>query len=156
MERRWSAHDLCGHIDPGKKGAVAYLLEREGGWLENVFPIDDLPQLLHRLLRTGQPIRCCLEQVHAMPKQGVSSTFSFGVNFGWCKGLLEAHGISYQEVPPRKWKAEFGLNSDKAESIKTARKLFPEADLKISARARTDNDGMAEALLMAEYARRKL
>ena len=143
-------------IDPGKRGAVACLLEKEGGWLENVFPIDDLPQLLHKLLRLSQPVRCCIEKVHAMPKQGVSSTFAFGVNYGWCRGLLEAHGISYQEIPPQKWKAEFGLNSDKARSVEVCRQLFPEADLKLTPRSRTDSDGMAEALLMAEYARRRL
>lgn len=143
-------------IDPGKRGAVAYLMETERGWVENVHPIGDLPQLLHRLIRTGQPIRCCLEKVHAMPKQGVSSTFSFGVNFGWCKGLLEAHGVSYQEIPPERWKKEFGLNTDKQKSIAVCRQLFPEADLRPSERSRVDNDGMAEALLMAEYARRKL
>ena len=144
-------------IDPGKRGAVAYLMETERGWVENVHPIGDLPQLLHRLIRTGQPIRCCLERVHAMPKQGVSSTFNFGVNFGWCKGLLEAHGVSYQEIPPERWKKEFTLiGADKKGSIEVCKRLFPEADLKLTDRARTDSDGMAEALLIAEYARRKL
>ena len=144
-------------IDPGKRGAVAYLMETERGWVENVHPIGDLPQLLHRLIRTGKPIRCCLERVHAMPKQGVSSTFSFGVNFGWCKGLLEAHGVSYQEIPPERWKKEFTLiGADKKKSIEVCKRLFPEADLKLTDRARTDSDGMAEALLIAEYARRKL
>ena len=144
-------------IDPGKRGAVAYLMETEKGWVQNVRPIDDLPQLLHRIVRTGQPIRCCLEKVHAMPKQGVASTFSFGENFGWCKGLLEAHGIPYQEVPPGVWKKSFGLlNTDKQHSIAVCKKLFPDAVLRPNERCRVDNDGMAEALLMAEYARRKL
>lgn len=143
-------------IDPGKKGAVAYLLEREGSWLENVFPIDDLPQLLHRLLRTGQPIRCCLEKVHAMPKQGVSSTFTFGAQYGWLKGMLDAHYISYQEIPPERWKKEFGLNTDKQKSIEVCRQLFPNVSLRPTERSRVDDNNMAEALLMAEYARRKL
>ena len=65
-------------------------------------------------------------------------------------------GISYQEIPPEKWKKEFGLNTDKQKSIAVCRQLFPEADLRHSERSRVDNDGMAEALLMAEYARRKL
>lgn len=101
-------------------------------------------------------VRCCLEKVHAMPKQGVASTFSFGESYGWLKGVLDANHVSYQEIPPERWKKEFGLNTDKKKSIEVARQLFPDADLRPTERSRVDSDGMAEALLMAEYARRKL
>jgi hypothetical protein len=144
-------------IDPGKKGALAYILEsRDGKITVNAVNMEQLPFILHRLSMLDLPIRCCLEKVHAMPKQGVTSTFSFGEGFGWLKGVMDALGISYQEVPPQKWKREFGLNSDKQTSIQVCKRLFPDADLRPSAKCRVDNDGMAEALLMAEYARRKL
>lgn len=145
-------------IDPGKRGALAYMLEREssGGYIVNVVPMEQVLPTLRMIAKTGHPTRCCLEKVHAMPKQGVSSTFSFGAAFGWLKGAMDALGISYQEIPPEKWKKEFGLNTDKQKSIAVCRQLFPEADLRPTERSRVDNDGMAEALLMAEYARRKL
>ena len=139
-------------IDPGAKGGIAVISD-DG---ISVFPYSD-SQLLNTVSSlTNENTRCCLEQVHAMPKQGVSSTFKFGVSYGFIKGVLESHDISYQEIPPQRWKKEFGLNSDKAASIDVCRHLFPSATLRASDRCRTDNDGMAEALLMAEYARRKL
>lgn len=144
-------------IDPGKKGAVAYMMETPGGnFVANVLPMADALSVFRMLASTGKPIRACIEQVHAMPKQGVTSTFSFGEGFGWIKGVMDALGISYQEVPPQKWKREFGLNSDKQTSIQVCKRLFPDADLRPTERSRVDSDGMAEALLMAEYARRKL
>lgn len=143
-------------IDPGKKGAVAYMMETQGGnFVTNAVPMEQALFTMKALASTGKPIRACIEQVHAMPKQGVTSTFSFGEGFGWLKGVMDALGISYQEVPPQKWKREFGLNSDKQTSIQVCKRLFPDADLRPSEKCRVDNDGMAEALLMAEYARRK-
>ena len=81
--------------------------------------------------------------------------FTFGQSYGWIMGVLDAFEISYQTIEPRKWKAEFGLNSDKAKSIDVARQLFPTATL-VPKGCRTPHDGIAEALLMAEYCRRKL
>jgi crossover junction endodeoxyribonuclease RuvC len=144
-------------IDPGKRGAVAYMMETPGGnFVTNAVPMEQALFTLKALASTGKPIRACIEKVHAMPKQGVTSTFTFGAGYGWLKGVMDALGISYQEIPPEKWKKEFGLNTDKQKSIAVCRQLFPEADLRPSERSRVDNDGMAEALLMAEYARRKL
>ena len=91
-----------------------------------------------------------------MPGQGVKSMFSFGQNFGFIKGVLETLKIAYQEIPPQRWKKEFGLNDSKAKSIEVAKQLFPNTNLKATAQSRKLHDGMAEALLMAEYARRKL
>ena len=82
--------------------------------------------------------------------------FHFGENFGYIRGALEANKIAYQLIPPKTWKKEFGLNSDKESSIAVCKRLFPEVSLKRTERCKKDHDGMAEALLMAEYARRKL
>jgi crossover junction endodeoxyribonuclease RuvC len=139
-------------VDPGAKGGIAVI--NADGFL--VYPYSDSQLLKVAASLTDEDARCCLEQVHAMPRQGVSSTFKFGMSYGFIKGVLESFGISYQEIPPQRWKKEFGLNSDKAASIEVCRRLFPSAVLRASERCRTDNDGMAEALLMAEYARRKL
>nr|DAO72696.1 MAG TPA: HOLLIDAY JUNCTION RESOLVASE [Caudoviricetes sp.] len=91
-----------------------------------------------------------------MPGQGVTSMFNFGQTFGWAQGVLEAMGISYELVQPQKWKKEFSITGDKNSSIMVCKRLFPGVSLLPAERCRKDNDGMAEALLMAEYAKRRL
>ena len=91
-----------------------------------------------------------------MPGQGVVSMFNFGHNLGFIEGILQAHHISYQLVPPQTWKKEFSLSSEKNKSIEVCHKLFPGVNLLATERSRKPSDGMAEAILMAEYARRKL
>ena len=98
----------------------------------------------------------CVEHVSAMPGQGVTSMFNFGQNFGYIKGLLEAFQIPYELVRPQKWKKEFGITGDKNSSVEVCKRLFPGVSLRRTERCRKDDDGMAEALLMAEYARRRL
>lgn len=140
-------------IDPGKSGGIAVI---EDGQARTV-PYSD-EELLRTVWNCNEisKVICCLEKVGAMPGQGVTSMFNFGVSYGYIKGVLEAYGIPYQEIPPQRWKKEFGLNSDKAASVEVCRKLFPEVNLLASPRCKKPHDGMAEALLMAEYARRKL
>ena len=89
-----------------------------------------------------------------MPKQGVVSTFGLGENFGFIQGMLTAFGIPYELVRPAKWKKEFSVTADKNTSIEVCHRLFPNVSLKRTERCKTDSSDMAEALLMAEYARR--
>ena len=96
-----------------------------------------------------------VEQVHAMPNQGVTSMFNFGKSFGYILGVLDACNIETKLVSPQKWKKEFNLDSDKQKSIDTAKKLFPDVNLFRTNRCKKEHDGMAEALLIAEYGRRK-
>ena len=99
---------------------------------------------------------CCLEHVGARPGQGVTSMFSFGENFGFIQGLLTAYSIPFELVRPQKWKKEFSITADKNSSIAVCKRLFPDVSLLPTARCTKDNDGIAEALLMAEYAKRRL
>lgn len=141
-------------IDPGKAGAVA--IQYMSGEVQ-VYTLESGKLISLMQSVAAFPNRCCLEEVHAMPKQGVKSMFSFGEGFGYIKGVLETCGISYQTVKPQRWKKEFGLlNADKKASIAVCRRLFPDLSLRPTERSRVDNDGMAEAVLMSEYARRKL
>lgn len=91
-----------------------------------------------------------------MPGQGVVSMFNFGKGFGWILGTLEAYSVSYELIRPQKWKKEFSVTSDKNTSIEVCKRLFPHVSLLPTERCKKDNDGMAEALLLAEYARRKM
>lgn len=141
-------------IDPGKSGAIALLYE-DGNIETYAFDSSVYATTLRFISDCHTPV-CCLEKVGAMPGQGVVSMFNFGHNFGFIEGLLRAYGIRYQLVPPQTWKKEFSLTSDKTKSIEVCQKLFPNANLMATDRSRKPSDGIAEAVLMAEYARRKL
>ena len=144
-------------IDPGKKGGIAYIDTQDNASITIPYSDTALIDLCRAASNDwNNEIVCCLEKVGAMPGQGVVSMFNFGQSVGYIKGVLESFRIPYQEITPQKWKREFGLTSDKAASAEVCRKLFPDIDLLATPRSKKPHDGMAEALLMAEYARRKL
>jgi hypothetical protein len=103
------------------------------------------------LARDGQDCEVVVEAVHAMPGQGVSSTFKFGVSFGGVLSLAERFNCPWHTVAPRTWKNALQLDSDKDKSLLMARELWPDAPL-----ARKKDNGRAEALLLAEYWRRQI
>lgn len=140
-------------IDPGKSGVLAIM--RENAQIDT-FLFDPIIYTQQIALLKDQPVRACVEKVNAMPGQGVTSMFSFGHNLGFIEGLLSATAISYQLVPPQKWKKEFSLSSDKSKSIEVCQKLFPDVNLLATPRSKKPHDGIAEAVLMCEYARRCL
>lgn len=144
-------------IDPGKDGAMAIIetIEKE---IQLVYVVVFSENQYKKELESISDIQCvcCLERVGAMPGQGVTSMFKFGENYGFIQGLLKAYGISYEVVTPQKWKKEFQITGDKNSSVAVCKRLFPDVNLRKTERCKKDHDGMAEALLMAEYARRKL
>jgi crossover junction endodeoxyribonuclease RuvC len=157
-------------IDPGKDGALAVLGYRSTPIL---IPFSDTEYTnqLRRLVPLAytattvesvqavwrlDPIEpfCVVEHVGAMPGQGVTSCFSFGQNFGFILGLLTAFRIPFELARPQRWKREFGCTSDKNTSIAVAKRLFPDVDFRRTPQCKKPHDGICEALLMAEYARR--
>lgn len=144
-------------IDPGKTGAIA-VMDDDGILCLEQFNVDKYVDVLSYVGRStsAKDIKVCVEKVGAMPGQGVVSMFNFGHNLGVIEGILSALRIPYQLVPPQTWKKEFSLTGDKAKSIEVCKKLFPWVDLRATERSRKPSDGLAEALLMAEYARRKM
>lgn len=142
-------------VDPGKHGAFAAIITAKYKPEIEVYPWDDV-NFAHRMScyrKDSSGCMACVEKVGAMPGQGVSSMFSFGKSAGFIEGVFTALGIPYQLVPPQRWKKEFSLGSDKAQSVETCKKLFPNVKL-IPEGKRKEQDGLAEALLMAEYAKR--
>lgn len=137
-------------IDPGKNGGLAVITDTEA----YTVPLTRENLLYHIGIHKGA--RCVLEKVGAMPGQGVVSMFTFGEGYGYIQGVLEAHKIPYELVHPKKWKKEFSITQDKNLSIDVAKRLFPCVSLKATPRCKKDHDGMAEALLMAEYGRRHI
>lgn len=142
-------------IDPGKKGGVATISEdgvKVYQWDDQRF-IEDMRQHANWLDKCVAAV----EKVGAMPGQGVTSMFSFGQSYGFILGVLTAFGIPYQLVSPATWKREFGLlKSQKQGSVDVCKRLFPGVNLLPTERCRKESDGMAESLLIAEYARRKM
>lgn len=139
-------------IDPGLKGGLA-LISESGA---RAIPFTEAGYLAAIKETKGENAIACVENVHAMPQQGVTSMFNFGKGFGWILGILDAYNVPYELVTPQKWKKEFSVTGDKNSSIAVCKRLFPSVPLLPTERCRKDSDGMAEALLMAEYARRHL
>lgn len=138
--------------DPGKKGSLALL---ENGKV-SIFPFDEDTYI--NVLGKVDPHTavCCLEHVGAMPGQGVTSMFNFGTNFGFIQGVLRAYKIPFELVRPQKWKKEFSITADKNSSIQVCKRLFPEVSLLRTEKCKKEDDNVAESVLLAEFARRKL
>lgn len=134
-------------IDPGKSGAIAMVEPGVDVWDMPATPAD-----LAALLKTFDPAytRVYLEQAQAMPKQGVSSTFGYGRDFGVILGVLATVGLSHRLVTPAVWKRQMGVTADKSAARAMAQRLFPSASL-----GRVKDHGRAEALLIAEWGRRQ-
>ncbi len=88
-----------------------------------------------------------IEKVHAMPRQGVTSSFQFGRNFGGIETLAYIYSKRVDYVAPAIWKKSMGLGPSKKESLDLARLKFGESDLwNIKS-----NDGIAEAALLTLF-----
>jgi len=134
-------------IDPGKSGALA--LVDECGEHVDTFRLAKTLHDVSDWLKTyrDRVLFACLEKVHSMPKQGVTSSFKFGESFGFCQGMLVGESIPYDLVTPQKWQKLMGCRTrgDKNVSKSRAQQLWPK--IKIV-------HAIADALLIAEYARR--
>lgn len=141
-------------IDPGFSGAWG-MIDHHGNYkacgdmyhtekyLLMQFVFEEIVDALH-----GDDFEVVVETVHSMPKQGVASSFKFGVAYGGAVALAERLNSAWHMVTPQVWKKSLKLDSDKQKSLDLARKLWPDAPLK-----RQKDNGRAEALLMAYWLR---
>jgi len=146
-------------VDPGSVSGALGALDDQGNYLE-AFDIEHRDKHIlalvfkSRILSLVDPkegAEICMEQVHSMPNQGVSSTFAFGRAVGVISAVCELTRYPVHLVTPQRWKKHFHLSADKNESLDMARYYWPEAKLKLK------KDGnKAEALLIAEYLRHEL
>jgi crossover junction endodeoxyribonuclease RuvC len=100
------------------------------------------------IIKHYEPDTAWLERVHALPKQGVTSSFSFGLAYGIVRGVLAALGVPATLVTPQEWKRSFRLGPDKNEARLIAARLFP---ANASSFLRIRDDGRAEAALLALF-----
>tara|TARA_B100001173_G_C16010687_1_gene557583 strand:+ start:1097 stop:1591 length:495 start_codon:yes stop_codon:yes gene_type:complete len=93
--------------------------------------------------------RVIIEQVSAMPGQGVTSMFNFGQSFGILKGICSAMQLSMYFVRPAKWKKYFGLiNSEKDASRTKAIEMFPYFSSQLS---KKKDSNKADAILISSF-----
>ena len=94
-------------------------------------------------------IKVIIEQVSAMPGQGVTSMFNFGQSFGILKGICSAMQLPMYFVRPAKWKRYFNLiNSEKDASRTKAIEIFPYFSSQLS---RKKDSNKADAILIASF-----
>lgn len=93
-----------------------------------------------------------IEKVSAMKGQGVSSTFKFGMNYGFLRGCLVANRIPFRDMIPRVWQKEFSMSKKKGESdpkwkerlLNVAQNLYPSVPIPVYA---------GDAVLLSHIAR---
>ena len=143
-------------IDPGKKGGLA-LLTATGTVISTMRMPDGKVRILDvisTLKKEHAGLIMVVEQSQPMPKQGIVSAFNYGRHFATFEDAAILLKIVYHTVTPAVWKRAMQLSKDKNDSFAACRKLFPDVDL-IPQGCRKQHDGIAEALLIAEYRRRK-
>ena len=131
-------------IDPGASGGIAAI---QGGPL--AWPMPETERDIWELMKffAKTPSFVVIERVHSMPRQGVASSFKFGMSYGALRMAIVASGIPFEDVTPQKWMKALGCLSggDKRVTKQRAQSLFPK--LKIT-------HATADSLLIAEYCRR--
>jgi len=101
-----------------------------------------------KLVSVCGQVRCVIEHVHTMPKQGISSTGKFMLNYGAWLGMLAASTIPYQQARPQGWMKHFGAMPKDKKARKThilhlAQQRFPDATIPLA---------LADAVMLAVYA----
>ena len=150
-------------IDPGISGSICFL---EDGRILDVLEMPTMAegkknkkqvngsQIYNEILNKinkiqKQDVRVVIEQVSAMPGQGVTSMFNFGQSFGILKGICSAMQLPMYFVRPAKWKKYFSLiNSEKDASRKRAIEMFPYFSYQIK---KKKDSNKADAILIASF-----
>ena len=150
-------------IDPGISGSICFFKEGK------IIDVIDMPTMIEgkknkRQVNGAQiyneiskrvnnfqkkDIIVVIEQVSAMPGQGVTSMFNFGQSFGVLKGLCSAMQLSMYFVRPAKWKKYFGLIKTEKDASRTkVIEIFPYISSQLS---RKKDSNKADAVLIASF-----
>ncbi len=150
-------------IDPGISGSICFFLDGE------IKEVIDMPtmtdgkknkkqvngsQIFNEISKRidnkdKKDIKVVIEQVSAMPGQGVTSMFNFGQSFGILKGICSAMQLSMYFVRPAKWKKYFNLiNAEKDASRTKAIEIFPYFSVNLS---KKKDCNKADAILIASF-----
>ena len=149
-------------IDPGISGSICFF--KDGRILEVIeMPVmtegkknkkqvngaQIYNEFLKRINKKEDEIRVVIEQVSAMPGQGVTSMFNFGQSYGILKGICSAMQLPMFFVRPAKWKKYFNLiNSQKDASRTRVIEIFPYFSTQLS---KKKDSNKADAILIASF-----
>ena len=150
-------------IDPGISGSICFFKDGK------ILDVIDMPTMIEgkknkRQVNGSQvyneisnhiknidkkDIKVIIEQVSAMPGQGVTSMFNFGQSFGVIKGICAALSVPIYFVRPTKWKKHFNLIKTNKDASRTkVIEVYPEISSKLS---RKKDLNKADAILIARY-----
>ena len=148
-------------IDPGLNGAIAVLQDNK---VKEIFDVPVMPEgkknkrqlnsaqlvkLLKDIISGNEEIVVIVENVSAMPGQGVTSMFNFGQTFGAIKGICASLGLPIFFVRPSKWKKHFELiNSSKDSSRTKAIEMYPSLSNEL---AKKKDVNKSDAILIARF-----
>ena len=148
-------------IDPGVSGAIAILENKK---VLGIFEMPVMPEgkknkrqlnsaqlvnILRDNIKINNEIAVVVEQVNAMPGQGVTSMFNFGQTFGAIKGVCAALNLPIYFVRPSKWKKHFELiNSSKDSSRTKAIEMYPSLSAQL---AKKKDVNKSDAILIARF-----
>ena len=150
-------------IDPGITGSICFF---QDGKIIDVIDMPNMPegkknkkqvngaQIFYEISKKTkfiekENIKVVIEQVSAMPGQGVTSMFNFGQSFGILKGICSAMQLPMYFVRPARWKKYFNLiNSQKDASRTKAIEIFPYFSSKLS---KKKDSNKADAILIASF-----
>lgn len=149
-------------IDPGISGSICFF---EDGKILEVIEMPVMTEgkknkkqvngaqiyneFLKRINNKDNEIRVVIEQVSAMPGQGVTSMFNFGQSYGILKGICSAMQLPMFFIRPSKWKKYFNLiNSQKDASRTRAIEIFPYFSTQLS---KKKDSNKADAILIASF-----
>jgi crossover junction endodeoxyribonuclease RuvC len=150
-------------IDPGITGAICFF---ENGEVRDIVEMPSMaegkknkrqingPQIYNEISRRieglqKKNIAVIIEQVSAMPGQGVTSMFNFGQSFGVLKGICSAMQLPMHFVRPAKWKKYFNLIKTEKDASRTkVIEIFPYISSKLS---KKKDSNKADAILIASF-----
>jgi len=148
-------------IDPGINGALAVIEDKklvevidlptmsEGKKNKRQINSAQLAKLINAHKKANKDICIIVEQVNAMPGQGVTSMFNFGQTFGVIKGITATLEIPIFFVRPSKWKKHFELiNASKDASRTKVIEMYPTFSDQLSKKKDVNK---ADATLIARY-----
>ena len=148
-------------IDPGLSGAIAVLEDikvlslfempvmAEGKKNKRQLNSAQLVNIIKENTNDNEEIAVIVEQVNAMPGQGVTSMFNFGQTFGAIKGVCAALGLPIIFVRPSKWKKHFELiNSSKDASRTKVIEMYPSFSKQL---AKKKDVNKSDAILIARF-----
>tara|TARA_Y100000817_G_C16424910_1_gene353604 strand:+ start:32 stop:523 length:492 start_codon:yes stop_codon:yes gene_type:complete len=148
-------------IDPGLSGAIAILENKrvldvfempvmaEGKKNKRQLNSAQLVKLLKNNISKNEDVSVVVEQVNAMPGQGVTSMFNFGQTFGAIKGVCAALELPIFFVRPSKWKKHFELiNSSKDASRTKVIEMYPSFSKQL---AKKKDVNKSDAILIARF-----